>query len=130
MPKKIFHLDASAPVLTSTRKALEFWGYDVTSESSGLRGYGWIMDPQIRLDCDAAIIDYDVRPDSFEHEDGLIDGVDLIKLMKERYPEMPIISTTARRAQRSAEDMAEFHLRKPFYLQELKDTLNDCFGEQ
>ncbi|MFA6004057.1 MAG: response regulator [Elusimicrobiota bacterium] len=61
-----------------------------------------------------------------------MDGLDVIKAVKERYPGLPVVLMTAYAIEARVEEALKLHpasfLRKPFHMSQLKDVVDNLPG--
>jgi len=119
--RKILLVDDHRPQRELLAKCLRDWGYNVVDVSSGEQAVTVLQNSQI----DMVITDV--------HMPG-ISGLELVPIIRERFPVVPVLLVTAfpdiRQAVSAIKDGAVDYLTKPIDLDELLDLVTNALGEK
>ena len=119
---KLLIIDDNRKILAVLANFLKEKKYDVVTANNGLEGMKLFKSENENFDL---IITDLVMPD--------ITGVAVISIVKQKYPEMPIIAITGEGEHPetlAAESKADLVLRKPFKLSELDNLISNLISQK
>lgn len=121
-PHRLLLIEDSQEILAALAKFFQKKNYEVVTAADGLNGLKLIKDDVDGFDL---VITDLVMPD--------ISGVGIISILKEKYPETPVVAITGWGPQPQAlaiEANADHVLEKPFDIKELEGLVKDLLSRR